>query len=127
MTITHQGVTMILIFVAIIFGWAAFVKWCSSYRLAPLPDEDEDGVQCEACSKVIRTGMGYSTTVDGCTLCEDCAPSFQDCVDYWRDQESREGSMEAEELEAATDARGALAAHVALGGSPHDKPLWVMP
>lgn len=53
---------------------------------------DDDAVQCEGCSKSIASGMRYSVTMDGCYLCEEDSPSFQDCVDYWEDAASREGA-----------------------------------
>jgi hypothetical protein len=89
----------------------------------PLNDpEPDDNFQCESCGKVIAKGDKYTVTLDGCYLCEEDAPSFQDCVDYWRDHPPED----RDEKISAHDCQDALDAHVAAGGSPDDKPLTVM-
>lgn len=86
------------------------------------PEPDGDTFQCESCGKVIAKGAKYAVTLDGCYLCEEDAPSLQDCVDYW----AHHAAEDDDEREAAADCIEELAAHVASGGSPEDKPLWVM-
>jgi hypothetical protein len=86
--------------------------------------EDDDAFTCEGCGKVIAPGGKYTTTLDGCYLCEEDAPSFQDCADHWSDRDPAE--FDEDEAEAAASCKQALADHVAAGGSPDDKPLTVM-
>lgn len=88
-------------------------------REAPEPDDD---FLCEGCGKVIAKGDKYTVTLDGCYLCEEDAPSFQDAVDYWNHHEPDD----REEHIAKHDCQNALDEHVAEGGSPDDKPLFVM-
>lgn len=88
------------------------------------PTEADDTIICEGCGKVIAPGDKYTTTLDGCYLCEEDAPSFQDCADHWADRDS--ATLDDEERETADGCRKALADHVAAGGSPDDKPLTVM-
>lgn len=92
-------------------------------RRALTIDTDDD-FHCEGCGKVIKAGDKYTTTLDGCYLCEEDAPSYQDAVDQWNDRD--DGTYDDEEKEAAEGCREALAAHVAVGGSPDDKPFTVM-
>lgn len=79
-------------------------------------------MECECCPKKIRKGDKYTTMLDGVVLCEEHAPTFQDGVDHWESNPPEND----EEREAAEDCRKALADHVAKGGKPTDKPLWVM-
>lgn len=88
------------------------------------PPPDDDYPDCEGCSTHITAGMKYTVTLDGCHLCEECAPSYQDTVDYWR--EFPPNADDDEQVEAAAGSTKALEAHIAAGGSPDDKPLWVM-
>lgn len=84
-----------------------------------------DDCTCEGCGKAIRSGDKYTSTVDGCDLCEDCAPSYQDCVDHWVNRAALDG-LDEDELEAAEESHKALVDHLAAGGAPNDKPLWIM-
>lgn len=87
-------------------------------------EDEDDSITCEGCGKAINPGDKYTTTLDGCYLCETDAPSFQDCVDHWADRDPSE--FDEGEAEAAEGCRQALAAHIAAGGSPEDKPLIVL-
>lgn len=87
-----------------------------------MSDDDDLPFQCESCGKDICKGDKYTVTMDGCYLCETDAPSMQDVVDYWNHHPPEDD----EEREAKADADKALAGHVAKGGSPDDKPLWIM-
>lgn len=90
----------------------------------PTGEEADDDFQCEGCGKSIRAGDKYTTTMDGCYLCEEHAPSFQDCADHWADRDP--ATLDEDEREAYDAAPGILADHIAAGGSPDDKPLTVM-
>lgn len=83
---------------------------------------DDDDAQCEGCLKAIKKGDKYTCTLDGCELCEECAPTYQDCVDYWTEHPPED----RDEKISAHDCKEALDAHVANGGLPADKPLYVM-
>ncbi len=86
----------------------------------PLNDPEPDNGQCESCLKELKRGDKYTVTLDGCDLCEECAPTFQDCVDYWNEHPPED----RDEKISAHDCKEALDAHVAEGGSPTDKPLY---
>lgn len=94
--------------------------------LEAITDMTDDDVCCEGCSKKIVAGDKYTTTLDGCSLCEECAPTFQDCVNYWAKARTGETPLNEDEEEAAKDAWKALTEHLEHGGSAGDKPLWVM-
>lgn len=89
--------------------------------LPGVPGDDPDFI-CEACGKAICKGDKYTSTLDGCYLCENDAPSYQEAVDHW----AAHLPETDEESEAAEGCEKALADHVAAGGSPDDKPLTVM-
>lgn len=94
----------------------------ASLKAAGYQPAAADAFLCESCNVEIKEGDKYTVTMDGCYLCEAHAPTYQDCAGFWNDHVP-EGE---DEEEAARDSRDALAAHVAAGGSPNDKPLSVM-
>lgn len=87
-----------------------------------MADEADDDFQCEDCGKVLAKGDKYAVMLDGVVLCETHAPSFQDAVDFW----NRNEPSERDEHIAKHDCQNALDEHVLAGGSPNDKPLFVM-
>jgi hypothetical protein len=88
------------------------------------PPPYDDHFICESCGKPIKHGDKYMTTLDSCYICEKCTPSYQECADYWREHPPRPD--DEEEMAAAEACEAALARHLAIGGSPDDKPLTIM-
>lgn len=103
-------------------GWGEQAEAVSSAS-AELIDAFEDAdiaAQCEGCSDGIIHGEMGTTTSDGCSLCAICAPTWADCKSQWDEFPDQGDEGDYERLQAE------YAAHIAAGGSPDDKPLYVM-
>jgi hypothetical protein len=82
-------------------------------------EEDVCG-SCEGCGKVLIAGDKGHNTSDGCTLCADCAPSWEDIKRQWD-----EGRDEEDDGERA-GFLDAYQRHIEAGGSPDDKVLYTL-
>lgn len=70
---------------------------------------------CEVCSEPIFEGEKTGGTSDGCSICEKCAPTYQDILD---DPAHFTGADD--EPMTPAEAKELCDAHIAAGGSLHD-------
>lgn len=82
---------------------------------------DDYRANCEGCRAVILYGDQGHDTSDGCTLCVECAPTWGDIRAQWEE----EGREEEEEGDRARFMAG-YEKHIAGGGSPDDKVLYLI-
>lgn len=86
---------------------------------------------CESCLKPIVAGDMGTRSSDGVYLCAEDAPSWADCKEQWDEIKRQRAAGEfdgAAELddEDIEQALKSYDGHIAAGGSPEDKPLYVM-